>query len=206
MDSTRIINLIANFDLRDFVVDIASCFDNWKFEVLLENKTFTNDFSGDSRSYDSNGNLIYIGRVVGGKRNGFGVEYFKKSQKIKYRGFFKNDKIRTNKVVKILNEIDEVIYFGHFNNGEPERGFIYDEKTGYIKVAGSFKNYKLHGDINYVFNEDGSILYSGKFSNGYPENNGFRIYYKNGHYLYSGLGENGYFYYPFSGKKVNLSL
>ena len=79
MDSTRIINLVASFDLRDFVVDIASCFDNWKFEPLLEEKTFTNHFSGDSRSYDASGNLIYIGRVVDGN-------FFLKTQKSKASG------------------------------------------------------------------------------------------------------------------------
>ena len=202
MDSTRIINLIANFDLTDFNIDIQPYFDNLNFEPLIEGKTFHNNFTNESRCYDNLGNLVYIGKVIDGQRNGFGVEYFKKFQKVKYRGFFKNDKIRTNKVVKILNENDQIIYFGHFNNGEPERGFIYDEKRGHIKIAGSFKNYLLHGETNYVFNEDGAILYSGKFCNGFPDNTDFRIYYKNGHYLYSGKGDTGVFYYPFSGKKI----
>jgi hypothetical protein len=47
--------------------------------ALLQSQTFHSSNYFHFRAYDQAGHLNYVGEVVGGKRNGFGTEYYRKT-------------------------------------------------------------------------------------------------------------------------------
>ena len=153
------------------------------FCQLTKSKIFYISQYTQYRCWNQKGNLIYNGEIKDEKRNGYGVEYYENTQKVKFDGKFKDDKPNGN-FCKYYDENGYMIFLGNFANGFPEFGIFFDKEIDSVKYIGWFKDYKLHGENCYQFGKGDKILASGQFIYGMPDNQNFTIYYKSGCVLY----------------------
>lgn len=116
-----ILDYIVSFNLSDFYSNVHEHFNCWIFQSLNLEKIQYDKFSAKSKGYDEDGILNYEGHVVSGKRKGYGIEYYRSSSqgKIKYQGFFKNDR-PTAELTKICHQSERLIYSGSTYRGEPK--------------------------------------------------------------------------------------
>jgi len=135
-----------------------------------------------TKIYD-NGNK-YIGEFLNDLKNGKGILYYNKKDKInRYEGDFKDDK-RDGKGISYYNNGNR--YEGDYKHGKKEgKGILY--YTNGEKYEGNFKDGKKEGKgIFYFKNGD---KYKGDFKDGQTEGKGV-YYYKNGD-KYKGDFKNG---------------
>ena len=132
--------------------------------IIYETKNFGKEYLGE------NGNLLYEGEYINGKRNGKGKEYNSEEQ-LEYEGDFKNGK--KEGIGKAYSKGSILIYEGEYKNGiRNGKGKTF--KEGKVFFDGEFLDDELFKGKTY---EDGKVVYE-------LEENGIRKEYNNfGYYL-----------------------
>ena len=127
---------------------------NYYIGQILNDKEY-----GQGKVCDKNGNIIYDGDFVNGKKEGNGKFIFEDGTY--YIGQWLNDKM--NGKGKLYTKNGELIYDGDFVNGKKEGNgkYIYENGEYYI---GQWLNDKKHGK-GILYYKNGNIKYDGEFVN-----------------------------------------
>ena len=140
-------------------------------------------------------NYNYIGNLFFNKKDGFGIQYFPKSD-ASYVGQFLNDK-RIN-YCKFEDRSKKYIYYGETDHNFTGHYGIYNNYEDHIYYEGEWKYNRKEG-IGIEKYQDGG-WYQGEFKNGFKH--GIGIYFWNDGSKYEGEWENnlleGYGIYKFS--------
>jgi len=184
----------------------------WTTNLKVDSVKYSK-FTGKSRVYDQNNNLVFEGNLNSGKPEGPGVQYFA-NNKIKYKGDFLGGKYHGEGDIygsdgiimysgqfennnyhgegKLYNNIGKVIYIGSFEVGQRSgRGIEYDPNTMLRKYYGEWANGVRNGH-GIEYESDGlNIKYEGSFKDGYYGGEG--NLYTNGILKYSGSFANSVF-------------
>jgi antitoxin component YwqK of YwqJK toxin-antitoxin module len=193
-DITRdLLHWIMHFDLDSllslFYVNIKEAFDDLLFEPLVKDRIYYCPNYLGYRCYDLNGDLIYKGQVKNNMRHGFGTEYYKSTDKVKFDGKFALN-LPNGNFCKYFDENGFEIYAGHFSKGFPIGGYFFDDRNSTLYI-GKFDDYKLDGKNCYTIDKNDLMLSSGRFIKGKPYNKDFKMYYQSGCLLYKGSSEDG---------------
>ena len=121
----------------------------------------------------------YEGQIKNWMMNGNGIYYYENG-KIKYDGFFKDNKIEGE---GILYSKNGDYYIGNFKNGKRHGKGIEYNKDNIILYEGTFENNEYEGSGRCLLN-DGKI-YIGEFKKGKKEGNGI-ILDKNNNIIFEG--------------------
>lgn len=177
----------------------------WAATIKVDSGKYAG-FSGKAKIIDTDGTLIYVGRLEKGNPNGYGTQY-NSDGTVLYEGNFKSGKYNgegrlynSERVLiydgefvnnkydgkgKFYNDIGRILYSGEFAAGQKSgKGVEYDPNTGLRTYYGKFEN-NVHQGNGVVFDKDGeSVLYEGNFEAGIYEGAG--KLYQNGNLVYSG--------------------
>ena len=125
-----------------------------KYGKLLDNFNHT---KGIGKEYNSNGDLIYEGEFLNGKRNGKGKEYYFYNR-LTFEGEFLNDIKWTGKGYDKSNNI-----IFELKNG---KGFVkeYDFDSLYLQYEGEYLYGKRNGKGKEYWNDE--LRYEGEYLNG----------------------------------------
>lgn len=182
----------------------------WTANLRLDSAKYQK-FSGKARVYDTEGVLVYEGRMENGLAHGEGTQYDSTGTLV-YKGSFENGKYKGHGELynsdgikiydgdfennnydgegKLFNNIGKTVYIGHFSVGQRSgTGTEYDPATGLRKYYGEYANDVRNGSgVEYGENGE-TILYEGAFKDGMYGGEG--KLYLNGSLLYSGAFESG---------------
>lgn len=170
-------------------------------ELIYKGGLKNGEYSGKGTLYENN-EKVYDGSFVSGKKSGMGRLF--KDKLCVYMGSFENDK-KSGFGISYKNNKAE--YSGFWNDDEYNGcGLLHDSETN-IDYAGAFKNGKMHGRINQIFNttllreciyengvcsymreydDDGSVVYEGSVVNSLREGMGC-AYTKYGEKQFEGI-------------------
>lgn len=169
--------------------------------VEIEGNVKDFEYEGKVIEYYFNGNVLYEGNYVGGKKNGQGIVYHRNG-KLKQKGIFKDDVFFEGEAIYYWEDNVTLKFKGNianmYYNGYGEK--YYD--NGFIEYAGNYKNGQSEGEGIYYYEEvKERIKYKGKFVEGRPCGDG-ELYEMNGTLIYRGGIQNwakhgkGTLFYP----------
>jgi hypothetical protein len=193
-------------DLKRYHIDARDFFPDLTFQPLMSDQIEVSDDSSLKRCLNTDREVLYVGQVRNGKRNGFGSEFYPKARcgnGIKVKAFFFEDQI-DGEPVHIYNSKAELVFVGKpfncqnlyvkifwltqtlgiYDANKPVSGILYTE-DGWPLFVGGLKDYKPHGHCLF-FDENKCLECQGNFTAGQIDDENFKIYYKSGYIKFEG--------------------
>ena len=154
----------------------------WNGKIFDKDNNFTEikNGKGNIKVFNQDGDLIFEGEYLNGKRNGKGKEY-NKYNKLIFDGEFKNDKRWNGKGYDGLNNLAYELING--------KGKVKDFEYGNFRFEGEYLNGERNGKGK-EFYESGDLLFEGEYLNGKKNGKG-KEYYGMNELKYDGEYLNG---------------
>lgn len=111
-------------DLTKYHIDIRDYLPNLEFSSLTSKYIEESENTGLKRCLSKDKEVLYIGQVRNGMRNGFGSEFYPKAQggsTLKVKGFFFDDKI-DGEPVHIYSSKGDLTFVGIYEDNQPASG------------------------------------------------------------------------------------